>query len=155
MVPEQGRLLAQRLPPGHAWTWREQRATSLMHRGAQAAAEVVLEAQGGGVLLTDGTAATPLVWHLGAVRRRPGYDAGPSWVTEQLVEAVEAGEYDLLLLTAPDLPWEPDGVRDDPQGRDAAFAQYEALFPHAQVILGDGRLQQATRAVSGWLRLDR
>lgn len=86
-----------------------------MHRGAQAAAGVGVEAQGGGVLLTDGTAAT-LVWHLGAVQRRPGYGAGPSWVTEQLVEAVEAGEYDLLLLTALDLPWEPDGVRDDPRG---------------------------------------
>ena len=27
VVPEQGRLLAERLPAGHRWTYREQRAT--------------------------------------------------------------------------------------------------------------------------------
>jgi nicotinamide riboside kinase len=155
VVEEQGRLLAQRLPPGHPWSWREQRATSLMHRAAEAAAEVVLAAGGAGVLLADGTTATPLVWHLCAVRRRPGYDAGPPDLAEELVTPVEQAPYDLVLLTAPDLPWEPDGIRDDPQGRDEAFEQYCALYPQAVVIRGDQRLPQATRAVSALLPTDR
>lgn len=149
VVAEQGRLLAQRLPTGHPWSWREQCATSLMHRAAEAAAEVVL--QGQGILLADGTAATPLVWHLCAVRSRPGYDAGSEGVTEELAAAVAEATYDLVLVTAPDLPWEPDGIRDDPDGRDAAFEQYLALFPAAVVIRGEDRLQQATAAVSAVL----
>lgn len=145
---EQGRLLAGRLPSGHRWSWREQRATALLHHGAEAAAEVVLAARGGGVLLADGTAATPLVWHLCAVRRRPGYDAGPPDVTETLVTLMEDHDYDLVLLVAPDLPWEPDGVRDDPEGREDAFAQYAALVPAAVVVSGQDRLAQAVAAVS-------
>ena len=39
-------------------------------------------------LLADGTAATPLVWHMCAVRSRPGYDAGDTTVTEELAAAV-------------------------------------------------------------------
>lgn len=151
VIAEQGRLLAERLPPGHPWSWREQRATSLLHQGAEAAAEVVLRAEGGGVLLADGTAATPLVWHLCAVRSRPHYGAGDAEVTEELAGAVAQTEYDLVLVTAPDLPWEPDGIRDDPAGRDAAFEQYCALFPDAVVIRGEDRLRQATAAVSAVL----
>lgn len=122
-----------------------------MHQAAEAAAEVVLAATGPGILLADGTAATPLVWHLCAVRRRPGYDAGTAEVTEELVTAVEGAGYDLVLLAAPDLPWQPDGIRDDPDGREDAFGQYLTLYPHAVVIRGDDRLQQATRAVSALL----
>ena len=33
--------------------------------------------------MADGTAATPLVWHLCAVRSRPRYDAGDAEVTEE------------------------------------------------------------------------
>lgn len=147
VIPEQGRLLAERLPAGHPWSWREQRATSLMHRAAEAAAEVVL--QGAGILLADGNAATPLVWHMCAVRSRPEYDAGDVTVTEELLAAV--ADYDPVLITAPDLPWVPDGIRDDPEGRDAAFEHYRTLFPDAVVIRGEDRLQQALAAVSAVL----
>lgn len=120
-----------------------------MHQAAEAAAEVVLA--GDGILLADGTTATPLVWHMCAVRARPHYDAGDAEVTERLAAAVTDADYDLVLITAPDLPWEADGVRDDPEGREAAFEQYRALFPDAVVISGEGRLQQATAAVSAVL----
>lgn len=147
VIAEQGRLLAERLPAGHPWSWREQRATSLMHQAAEAAAEVVL--QGEGILLADGSAATPLVWHMCAVRTRPGYDAGDATITEELLAAV--ADYDLVLITAPDLPWVADGIRDDPEGRDAAFQDYRTLFPDAVVIRGENRLEQALAAVSGVL----
>lgn len=98
-------------------------------------------------LIADGTPATPLVWHMSAVRHRPQYDAGPASITEELVAALEAAEYDLVLLTAPDLPWVADGIRDDPDGRDDAFELYRTLYPDAIVIAGDNRLGQAQSAV--------
>ncbi len=154
VVPEQGRLLAERLPAGHRWTYREQRATSLLHQAAVLAAQTVVAARHPeGVVLADGSCATPLVWHMGAVRRRPGYDAGPAGVTEQLLAAVEEEDYDLVLLVAPDIPWEPDGVRDDPEGRDAAFQDYRTLLPHAVIVSGPERREVARTHVSALLRL--
>jgi len=148
VVAEQGRLLAERLPAGHPWSYREQLATARMHRGAEAAAEVVLLTKPNpGVLLADGTSATPLVWHLGAVRDRPGYEAGPPEVAEQLLTEVQAADYDLVLIVAPDIPWRADGIRDDPSGRQAAFEQYQVLFADSVVISGDDREGQATAVV--------
>jgi nicotinamide riboside kinase len=153
VVSEQGRLLAEQLPAGHRWSYREQCATSLLHQGAEAAAAVVLDAVApGGILIADGSAATPLVWHLGAVRSRPRYEAGPQQVTEVLLDAAQDAAYDAVFITAPDLLWEADGVRDDPAGRDSAFEHYRMLFPQALVIRGDDRLEQAQAVVSGLLR---
>lgn len=152
VVPEQGRLLAQMLPAGHAWSFREQIATSLMHQGAQAAAEVVLRAtSGGGVLLCDGTVATPAVWHLCACTARPGYDSGAESFTQTLLAAVDANAYDLTMLLAPDIPWEPDGIRDDPGGRDQAFERYRRLYPDAVVVAGPQRLDAGITLLSDML----
>lgn len=153
VVDEQGRVLAGCLPPGHPWSYREQVATSRMHRGAEAAAEVVMRAtQGRGVILLDGTALTPLVWHMCATAARPGYDAGPASVTEELLTAAQSDTYDCMLLLAPDVPWRADGVRDDPGGRWQAFGHYRALVPHAVVIEGADRDEQAQACVSALLR---
>ncbi len=154
VVAEQGRLLAQQLPPAHPWSYREQWATSLMHRGAETAAEVVLAARGDrGVVIADGTCATPLVWHVCAARSRPGYEVGPPEVTEDLLAAVTGTRYDLLLLMAPDLPWVADGIRDDPGGRETAFEEYRTLLPDAVVVEGPDRLEIAEGLVSGLLRM--
>ncbi len=153
VVAEQGRILAGRLPPGHPWSYREQVATSRMHRGAEAAANVVMRAsQEPGVLLLDGTAMTPLVWHMCAMAARPGYDAGSSEVTEELLAAAQSDTYDRVLLLSPDLPWQADGVRDDPGGRRRAFAHYRSLLPQADIIEGADREQQAQGCVSALLR---
>lgn len=155
VIVEQGRLLAEQLPPGYPWSFREQLATSLMYRAAEAVAEVVLRAHGEpGVLLSDGGPSTPLVWHLRAVRTRPGYQAGPGEVAEQLLTAVESTTYDLIILTAPDIAFEADGIRDDPHGRQDAFEQYRMLFPHAALIAGDHREEQARTVVSTLLDVE-
>lgn len=154
VVAEQGRALAHRLPAGHRWSYREQVATSRLHRAALTAAEVVLAARAdGGVVLADGTCATPLVWHVCAARSRPGYDVGPPEVTEELLAAVVEDAYDLVLLTAADIPWEADGIRDDPDGRQAAFEEYRMLMPDAVLIEGPQRLVTAKRVVSDLLRM--
>lgn len=148
-MPEQGRLLAERLPPGHIWSYREELATSRLHRGAQSAAEVVLAATDPqGVLLADGNCATPLVWHMCAVQNRPHYQPGPPEVTEELLAAVQEADYDLVFITAPDLAWVADGVRDDPSGREAAFHHYRDLYPLGVVVSGTEREQFAKGVVS-------
>jgi nicotinamide riboside kinase len=154
VVPEQGRVLAGRLPAGHPWSYREQLATSLMHRGAQASAEVVLAARADdGVVIADGSCVTPLIWHVCAARARPGYEVGPPEATETLLAAVMETSYDLVLLMAPDIPWVADGIRDDPDGRQEAFEEYRMLLPDAVVIDGQERLAMAEQVVSGLLRM--
>lgn len=151
LVVEQGRQLAQELPAGHAWSWREQRVTSLLHRAAEERAALMLDLRSSPTaLIADGSAGTPLVWHMCAVRHRPRYDAGPPDVTEQLVEAVEQSHYDLVFVTAPDIPWVADGIRDDPAGREEAFELYRALYPHGIEITGDDRLGQAVSQLPGY-----
>ena len=148
MVAEQGRLLAERLPAGHPWSYREQLATARMHRGAEAAAEVVLLTKPNpGVLLADGTSATPLVWHLGAVRDRPGYEAGPPEVAEQLLTEVQAADYDAVLIVAPDIPWRADGIRDDPSGRQGCLRAVPGAFRRFRGDLGRRPEGQATAVV--------
>lgn len=147
VVEEQGRALAEQLPPGYPWSYREQLATSRMHQGAEAAAAVVMRAHSdAGVLLCDGSPATPAVWHICAMRSRSGYDGGDPDVTRELLDAA-AQPYDLVLLLAPDLPWEPDGVREDPEGRDDAFEEYRRLYPDAAIISGSDRIEPAIRLV--------
>jgi nicotinamide riboside kinase len=70
----------------------------------------------------------------------------------------EQSRYGLNLLMALDLPWEPDGLfRDGPAVREAIDAllrrELDAADLPYQTIHGRGeaRLQQALRALSGWL----
>jgi NadR type nicotinamide-nucleotide adenylyltransferase len=70
-----------------------------------------------------------------------------------IVQQVKQHRYDLYLLTAPDLPFEKDPVRENPHRREELFALYEAelktLGVEYAVISGIGkeRLQQAAKAV--------
>lgn len=45
----------------------------------------------------------------------------PNWIEESIVKH----KYDLYLLTYPDLSWEPDPLRENPQRRDFFFNWYE------------------------------
>lgn len=65
-------------------------------------------------------------------------------------ERLEA--YTLHLLCAPDLPWEPDPLREDPHGRPGLFARYDAALRAADVPFavvhghGEGRVAAAIAA---------
>lgn len=80
------------------------------------------------------------------------YGRVPHWVREQAM--MRRG--DLYLLCATDLPWEADGVRDQPLARHelhAKFAaQLDALGALRLAVAGTGarRLQTALAAVRGW-----
>jgi NadR type nicotinamide-nucleotide adenylyltransferase len=45
-----------------------------------------------------------------------------------IVEASEHRPYDLWLLCRPDIPWEPDPLREDPHDRERLFQVYEAML---------------------------
>jgi NadR type nicotinamide-nucleotide adenylyltransferase len=68
------------------------------------------------------------------------------WILEQL----QKRQPDLYLLCAPDLPWEYDPQRENPDDRDALFDIYreELAGQHVVEIWGEGeeRIQLATKA---------
>ncbi|MBL7952027.1 MAG: ATP-binding protein [Flavobacteriales bacterium] len=49
------------------------------------------------------------------------YGRSDPWVVEQ----TEVRPYDLWLLCSPDMPWEPDPLRENPHDRDRLFTVYE------------------------------
>ncbi|MBX3707420.1 MAG: ATP-binding protein [Pseudomonadales bacterium] len=61
------------------------------------------------------------------------------------------------LLARPDLPWEPDPLRESPHDRERLFARYRAAlaedgFPHAEIGgSGSTRLAGALEHVRNWL----
>jgi NadR type nicotinamide-nucleotide adenylyltransferase len=72
-----------------------------------------------------------------------------------IIEASEHRPYDLWLLCRPDIPWEPDPLRENPHDRDRLFQVYEAVLkrlgkPFA-VIGGTPaeRLSRALNAIDG------
>ena len=78
----------------------------------------------------------------------------PPW----LLRMLEGNLGDLYLLTAIDLPWVPDGIRDRPHQREEIFRQFKAELEERQlpfrIISGEPpvRLQKAVRAIDDLLR---
>ena len=74
------------------------------------------------------------------------YGRSDPWIAQQ----TEQRPYDLWFLCAPDMPWEPDPLRENPLDRDRLFGLYEqelnALGRTYAVIQG-GRMERLHRAV--------
>lgn len=70
-----------------------------------------------------------------------------------LVELSEAWPYDHWLLCRPDIPWEPDPLRENPHDRDRLFEVYETMLRDLSkpfiVIEGDqaARMRKATALI--------
>jgi nicotinamide riboside kinase len=83
------------------------------------------------------------------VYARHYYGDCPAWIETE----ARARRADLYLLGAPDLPWTPDGIRDQPLHRDALFTAFAEslvrLGAHVEVMRGAGpaRTARAVRAV--------
>lgn len=75
-------------------------------------------------------------------------------VPEDIVRAVKERPYDLVLLCAPDLPWEPDPFREAPdvQERQSLFVRYRELLQGAHVINEAHRLEQAMGLVEAVIK---
>lgn len=78
------------------------------------------------------------------------YGKCPEWIEHQFNNHV----YDLYLLCFPDIPWEPDPLRENPDDRDMLFELYQSVLiekglPFKVVKgLGDVRLKNAITFVS-------
>ena len=85
------------------------------------------------------------------VYARHYYGACPAWIEAEARER----RADLYLLCLPDLPWEADGVRDQPQARTALFAMFraelEAMRAAYTVIGGEGGARE-TAAIAAITR---
>lgn len=112
---------------------------------AQAANEdMVAAAPGGsGIVICDTDLITIRVWS------EEKYGRCDPWIMEQS----EKRRYDLWLLCAPDMPWEPDPLRENPHDRDRLFQVYLTMLeelrkPYA-IIAGDrqARLLDALDAI--------
>lgn len=80
------------------------------------------------------------------------YSHYPEWITAGL-----SSRYDYYLLTSPDLPFEPDPLREHPSRRDYFFSVYQkeieaAGFRYGIVSgIGTARSANAVRLVETWL----
>lgn len=72
----------------------------------------------------------------------------------ELAQLWRPQDYVLHLLTAADLPWQPDPLRENPLDREALFARYHAALMQQSVVptlvhgLGSARLGCALQAVN-------
>jgi NadR type nicotinamide-nucleotide adenylyltransferase len=83
------------------------------------------------------------------------YGRSDPWVLERTVER----PYDLWLLCRPDMPWEPDPLRENPHDRDRLLAVYERTLQALDkpyLVLSGPHAERMERAVSAIdLRLGR
>ena len=110
---------------------------------AQLRAEDAARATPAGFVVCDTGPEVIDVW------ARVKYDHSPPRVRRAVAER----SYDLTLLCAPDLPWQPDPLREhpDPAARAALWQRYRTTLAGTAgslvEISGGGRAEQALRAV--------
>jgi NadR type nicotinamide-nucleotide adenylyltransferase len=107
-IPELARGMAERL--GRQYTLED--IVDTARRQMKAEAQALSKARR--LLFADTECIVARVWCL------EKFGECPAWIEEQ----IDAWPYDLYLLTAPDLPWEPDPVRENKQARHRLFGRY-------------------------------
>ena len=114
---------------------------------AQVAAEQAALAEGGGLVVCDTDLLVIKVWW------QEKFGEPHPWLQEELAARTPRR----YLLMVPDLPWEPDPLRDAPNDRHRLFDSYlSALrsdrFPFAEVF-GEGseRFERAMACIQDWL----
>jgi nicotinamide riboside kinase len=114
---------------------------------AQEAAESSLLATGAPLIFADTDQVVMSVWW--EVRYGGSHPA--------IVEALARRSPRAYLLLEPDVPWQPDPLRETAAGRELLHAYYRTrlmrdAFPFKAVSgLGDQRLQSALAAVASWI----
>lgn len=133
-IPEFARLYLEK-KPGAGYSFFDFLAIGR----AQMQHQILLQTQGKGLVILDADHTVIKIWALEKYGHLPPL----------LEELYDKCRCDLHLLCYPDLPWQPDPLRESPHIRLALFEKYEALLkeegkPYA-VIKGTGlsRLEQA------------
>lgn len=87
---------------------------------------------------------------------RERFGRPPDWLIESLQHAAREPRR-RYLLCAPDLPWEPDPLRENPQDRQRLYERYQRRLTDLGAIYrvnsgaGAGRSVAAISAIDGWL----
>ena len=110
--------------------------------------ELIAHAAGAGAVVLDTDLSVIVIWW------RAKFGAPPDW----LVRHFEALPPRLYLLCRPDLPWQPDPLRETGGDRrllQAQFAEYQRLLRARAVVVvqgrGERRLALARQAARRWL----
>ncbi len=117
---------------------------------AQVAKEEAMSATLGasGLLVCDTDLITIRIWS------EEKFGRCDQWIEQQTQERA----YDLWLLCSPDMPWEPDPLRENPHDRDRLFGLYEDMLKGLErpylIMQGDRgrRLAEASKAIADLLQ---
>ncbi|MBK9149453.1 MAG: ATP-binding protein [Flavobacteriales bacterium] len=105
---------------------------------AEDEAQILAEQQRLPMLICDTDLLTIRIWS------EEKYDRCDPWIREQS----EQRQYDLWLLCTPDIPWEPDPLRENPHDRDRLFGVYQAMLEQLRkpyiILSGDRQLRLRT-----------
>lgn len=77
--------------------------------------------------------------------------------SQQINEFVDEGLFDLHILCTPDIPWEEDPIRENPEDREYLFAQFEQLLQQRErnFIIVNGthknRVEKSIQAIGALL----
>lgn len=142
-VPEQSRPFLDTL--GRGYVEDDLRAIGEQQLRAEDEIEEALELLRTPLMFCDTDLITIRIWG------EEKYGKADPWVKE----VTEQRSYELWLLCAPDMPWEPDPLRENPHDRDRLFAVYEstlqALGKSYLVMRGklEERMAAAVEAIGG------
>ena len=114
---------------------------------AQIAAEHNALAEGTGLVICDTDLQVIQIWW------QEKFGALDPWLSDVLAQRTPRR----YLLMAPDLPWEPDPLRESPNDRHRLFSRYlqtlrSESYPFAEVFgSGSARFERAMACVQDWL----
>jgi NadR type nicotinamide-nucleotide adenylyltransferase len=153
--------LAEALAQAYGTAWAEEAARGYLSArsgtyeerdlAAIARAQLLIEeeraAEAKQLLVCDTDLLTIRIWG------EEKYGRSDAWIVQQTLER----PYGLWLLCAPDMPWEPDPLRENPHDRERLFEAYAALLGHLGkphlVLRGPhaARMAQAKQAIDALL----
>lgn len=107
---------------------------------AQLNAEALAARQANRLLFCDTDALMTLVY------ARTAFGSAPPWLEAYCDSPDYAARYVATMLFAPDMPWEPDPVREGPEARARYFALFQAELDLRQIpytlVAGSGRARE-------------
>ncbi|MEO8588205.1 MAG: ATP-binding protein [Flavobacteriales bacterium] len=124
-------------------TYEERDLLSIAHMQVEREEATARSVERNGLLVCDTDLITIRIWS------EEKYGRCDPWIIQQ----TEERPYDLWLLCSPEMPWEPDPLRENPHDRDRLFDVYERTLrtltkPYA-VMRGDRdhRVRSAMQAL--------
>ena len=110
LVPEYARVYMERLAPAYAYTYED--VVAIAQQQVQELATPRAESE---VVFYDTELIITKVWFLHKYGKCPDF----------LLHAIEQYPMEVYLLCYPDMPWQPDPVRENPTIREYLFQWYE------------------------------